>query len=69
MKYARLAQWIEHLATNQGFVGVQVPHRVPKRLFDFYKKICYNIYRKLIKKTLKIAGFNFPLDMEMSYKG
>ena len=44
--YARLAQWIEHLATNQGFVGVRVPHRVPIILFEKIKKILYNIYRK-----------------------
>ena len=29
LEYTRLAQWREHLATNQGFVGVRVPHRVP----------------------------------------
>ena len=33
LEYTRLAQWIEHLATNQGFVGVRVPRRVPKNLF------------------------------------
>ena len=27
--YTGLAQWIEHLATNQGFVGVRLPYPVP----------------------------------------
>ena len=27
--YTGLAQWKEHLATNQGFVGVRLPYPVP----------------------------------------
>ena len=29
--YTGLAQWIEHLATNQGFVGVRLPYPVPHK--------------------------------------
>ena len=38
--YGALAQWREYAATNRK-IGVRLPYALP---FDFYKKICYNIY-------------------------
>ena len=37
---------------------MKLPNLDKKIFFDFYKKICYNIYRKL--KNIKILGEQQP---------
>lgn len=44
LEYTRLAQWIEHLATNQGFVGVRVPHRVPRTFWTKFENVVRIIF-------------------------
>ena len=40
--YTELAQWREHLATNQGFVGVRVPYSVP--IFTDSRRVRFAIF-------------------------